>query len=191
MLIARNTLLALLFTACATTPPRPTTAPGETTAPWNANPAIAAPQVMLDEWNRAENKASCAPMTIADFDEQVRNATPRRANFSGGWGIAWDAPGLPGREPSGAHCATCGRGVFGISGAGVTVGEDEENIGFPHYFDYAGKNWAGYALEGGTGPNWLAQVRVDDQQCIYYVWSFLGREHVEHLLQNVRRVQMR
>jgi hypothetical protein len=189
MSIVRNALALLLFTACATTPPAAPTAPAEEpVAPWNANAPIAAPQVILDEWSKAENRQTCAPMTIAAFGDRARNAKPRRANFSGGWGVAWDAAGLPGRDPSGAHCETCGRGVFGIAGAGVTVGTDEDNVGFPYRIEYAGKNWAGYALEGGSGPNWLAQLRVDDQQCLYYVWSFLGREHVEELIRNVRRV---
>ncbi len=188
MVIARNTLLALLLTACSATAPSPSAEPP---APWNANAPVAAPRVVLDEWSRAENKASCAPMTIADPGDEMRNPTPRRANFSGGWGIAWDAPGLPGRDPSGAHCASCGRGVAGIAGAGITHGEDQFNGGFPHRIDYEGENWAGWALEGGTGPNWLAQFRVDDQQCVYYVWSFLGREHLESLLRNVRRVVVR
>ncbi|HYO77802.1 MAG TPA: hypothetical protein VE010_15180 [Thermoanaerobaculia bacterium] len=190
------TIALLLFTACATTPnapaPNPPTVAGTTTeamAPWNANPAIAAPPVVLTEWSKAENRATCAPMTFAAFGERASGGTPRRANFSGGWGVAWDVPGLPGRDATGRSCATCGRGVFGISGAGITVGEDEDAVGFPYRVDYAGKNWAGWALEGETGPNWLGQVRVDDQQCIYYVWSFLGREHVEELVRNVRRVR--
>ncbi len=192
MLTVRTALVLLFFTACATTPAKtPPPMPGPTTepmAPWNANAPVSAPQVILDEWAKAENRQTCAPMTIADFGDRARAAKPRRANFSGGWGVAWDLAGLPGRDSSGRHCDTCGRGAFGISGAGVTVGEDEGNIGFPYLHEYAGKNWAGYDLEGGTGPNYLAQVRVDDQQCVYYVWSFLGRDHVEHLIRNVRRV---
>jgi hypothetical protein len=179
--MSRIAAVLLLLTACATSTPGP---PVGKPAPWNANAHASAPQVLLDEWAKAENRATCAPLTLATIRE---NATPRRANFSGGWAVAWDVPGLPGREPSGHSCATCGRGVFGIAGAGVTVGEDVP--GFPHFEDYDGENWAGWALEGGTGPNWLAQLRVDDQQCLYYVWSFLGREHVEELVRSVRRAQ--
>lgn len=177
--MSRVAIVLLLLTACSTSKP-----PAGNAAPWNANPPATAPQVILDEWAKAENRATCAPLTLAGVRQ---DATPRRANFSGGWGIAWDVPGLPGREPSGHSCDTCGRGVFGIAGAGVTVGEDVP--GFPHFKDYDGENWAGWHLEGHTGPNWLAQVRVDDQQCLYYVWSFLGREHIEELIGNVRRVR--
>ncbi|HEY0142671.1 MAG TPA: hypothetical protein VGF48_17360 [Thermoanaerobaculia bacterium] len=190
----RSTLFVLaLLTACAPHSPAPDTsapdAPPPATpqiAPWNANPAVAAPPVLLTEWQKAENRASCAPMTFADYG----NATPRRANFSGGWGLAFDAPGQPGRDPSGASCATCGRGTFGIAGAGVEKGEDAENVYAGGMMIFAGKNRALYDLEGGTGPNWLAQIHVDDQRCIYYVWSFQGRAHVEQLIRNVRRVRM-
>ena len=140
--------------------------------------------MLLDEWAKAENRATCAPLTFATLRE---DGTVRRANFSGGWAVAWDIPGLPGREATGHHCATCGRGVFGIAGAGVTVGEDTP--GFPEFEQYEGENWAGWHLEGGSGPNWLAQVRVDDQQCLYYVWSFLGRDHVAELVRSIRRVR--
>lgn len=170
----------LLLTACATSTLSPA-APEP--APWNAQPAVAAPQVLLTEWQKAENRATCAPMTIINYG----NATPRRANFSGGWGVAFDMPGQPGREPSGHHCATCGRGTFGIAGAGIEKGSDSENITAAGVMQFAGANRAWYDLEGGTGPNWLGQFHVDDQRCVYYVWSFLGREHVEQLIRNVRR----
>lgn len=178
-------LFVFIVSACttATVPSALPLAP----APWEANTAVAAPQVLLDEWGRAENRESCAPMTIADPGPQARGGTARRANFSGGWGVAWDVPGLPGRAATGHPCETCGRGVYGIAGAGIVWGADEGNVGFPHRLDFAGGNWAGYALEGMTGPNWLAQVRVAGQPCVYYVWSFVGREHVEHLIRNVRR----
>lgn len=192
MVTARNALLALFFTACATAPATtPTThAPGATTeplAPWNAHAPAAAPRIILDQWSRADNRATCAPLTIADVGDRARGGTARRANFSGGWAVAWDVPGLPGRDASGYPCATCGRGAFGIAGAGVTVGPDYENAPSRHRLDYAGQNWVTYDLEGSTGPNWLAQIRVDDQQCVYQLWSFLGRDHLEHLIRNVRR----
>ena len=183
----RCALTALvLLTACATTPAPPAAPAAAEPAPWNAHAAIAAPPVVLAEWRKAENRATCAPMTLAD----TGSATPRRANFSGGWGVAFDAPGQPGRDPSGAPCAACGRGTFGIAGAGIEKGEDAENVYAAGMMIFAGTNRALYDLEGGSGPNWLAQIHVDDQRCIYYVWSFLGREHVEQLIRGVRRARM-
>jgi hypothetical protein len=182
--------LILFVLACSTAPPPASVpAPVGEKSPWSANEPASGPAVMFTEWRNAENRETCAPMTFGDPGERVRGGTARRANFSGGWAVAWDVAGLPGREPSGAYCDSCGRGVYGLAGAGVVWGRDEQNAGFPHRIDWAGGEWAGYGLEGGQGPNWLAQVRVKDQSCVYYVWSFLGRDHLEHLLRQVRRAR--
>lgn len=183
-------LLVFFLCACATTPPAHHGHDAAAPAPWNDNAPVAAPEVVIEEWQKAENRTICAPMTIADFGERARHATLRRANFGGGWGVAWDAAGLPGRDPSGAACATCGRGVFGIAGGGITWGESEGSAVFPHHIEWQDGNYATYGLEGRTGPNWLAQLRVADQRCVYYVWSFLGREHLEHLIGHVRRARI-
>jgi len=180
----RRAILTIAMLSACTTAPVTRPAPP---APWVANAPVPAPPVLIDEWRKAENRATCAPVTIADGGDRARGGTPRRANFSGGWAVAWDVPGLPGREPSGHECATCGRGVYGIAGAGVTWGSDWPNVGFEHRIDWADGHFAGYGLEGGSGPNWLAQIRIPDQTCVYYVWSFLGREHLEHLIGQVRR----
>ena len=180
-----------LLVACTTATPPAAPTPPEPVAPWNTHAPLArsaAPGVLLTEWERAENRTTCAPLALADTGARVANATPRRANFSGGWAVAWDAPGLPGRDPSGNACATCGRGAFGIAGTGSeATGGDSWNPGDGR--EYAGENRATYGPEGGSGPSWLANVTVDDQRCLYQVWSFLGRDHLEHLLANLRRVQ--
>ena len=48
---------------------------------------------------------------------------------------------------------------------------------------------ADYGPEGGTGPNQLAYVRIAGQQCLYNVWSRLGKEHLELLLRELRFVE--
>ncbi len=47
---------------------------------------------------------------------------------------------------------------------------------------------AGYGPEGGTGPSDLAYLRIQGQECLYNVWSRLGRAHLEHLLESLRFV---
>jgi hypothetical protein len=59
---------------------------------------------------------------------------------------------------------------------------------WPHRLVYADNSRVGYGLEGGTGPNWLAYVRIPGQACLYNVWSRRGREHLESLLANLRLV---
>lgn len=172
----------LLFAACASLPND-----GLERAPWDANPSISAPQVLLDEWSGATNRARCAPLAFADTGDAGRGGTPRRATFSGGWGVSWDVPGQPGRDTSGNPCATCGRGTFGIAGTGIDW--DAPSRVLTNRMEWSGGNLAAYGPEGGSGPSWLAQVRVADQQCMYNVWSYAGREHLEHLLRNIRRVR--
>src|SRR5690349_21836485 len=74
-------------------------------APWSAAPLAAAdvPAVYLQQWRKADNRATCA--LLAPVALQARDAKPRAANFSGGWAVAYDEPGL--------------RSAFGIAGAGV------------------------------------------------------------------------
>jgi hypothetical protein len=178
-------VLLLLLAACATVPPG--NVGSLERAPWDSNPSIVAPQVVLDEWRGATNRAGCAPLSFADAGESGLGGIPRRANFSGGWGVSWDVPGQPGRDASGAACASCGRGTFGIAGTGIDW--DAPSPVLANRMEWSGGNLAAYGPEGGSGPGWLAQVRVADQRCMYNVWSYAGREHLEHLLRNIRRVR--
>ncbi len=176
-------LLALaLSVGCASS-----TAPA--TPPWAGEEPLArgaVPAVLLEEWARAENRSTCAPLI---FDPAIvpNDATPRRANFSGGWAVAWDQPGAPGRDASGAECARCGRGVFGIAGTGGDVTDDLLQQ-WEHRKRWSDGSWAGWGPEGHQGPRWLAYVRVAGEGCLYNVWSSVSREHLEQLLASLRAV---
>lgn len=158
-------------------------------APWS-QPALRpdqVPAVLLSEWRQAENRATCAalaPQTLGDYQD----AQPRTAYFSGGWAIAYDNPGLPGRNPDGTFCPNCGRGAFGIAGTGVNV-EPQDIRRWPQQRVWADGSAAGYGPTGGEGPGHLAYVQVKGQRCLYNVWSFLGQEHLESLLNQLRLVQ--
>ncbi|HEY0591882.1 MAG TPA: hypothetical protein VGF40_08950 [Thermoanaerobaculia bacterium] len=176
-------LILAVATGCAS-------APSNTSPPWTTNAQIprgSAPPVLLEEWARADNRASCAPLT---FDPAVvpRDATPRRANFSGGWAVAWDQPGQPGRDASGAECARCGRGVFGIAGTGAEA-SDEDLAQWEHQQRWPDGSWAGWGPEGHQGPRWLAYVRVAGEGCLYNVWSSISRDHLESLIASLRSVE--
>lgn len=128
--------------------------------------------LVVAAWRRAENRKICAPLA---FDPAAvdRRARPRRAIFSGGWGVAWDLPGQ--------------RSAFGIAGTGV--GPDE-GPPWPFRMEWNDGSWAGYGLEGGSGPHHLAYLVVAGQGCLYNVWSALGREHLEQLLKHLRLVNV-
>ena len=176
--------IVLLLAGCASSSDVPRLDP----APWSAAPlqAAEAPDVLLTEWGKAENRATCAPLAFASLGEHS-DARPRRANFAGGWAVAWDKTGLPGTAPTGDDCQACGRGVFGIAGTGVDKGGS--TFQWPFRREWADGSVAGYGLEGGTGPKYLAYVEIEGQQCLYNVWSHLGKEHLEFLLTQLRKVE--
>ncbi|MGH9459344.1 MAG: hypothetical protein ACRD2J_17040 [Thermoanaerobaculia bacterium] len=166
-------LLAWFVAACASAP----TEPVAQTPPWERNPALQTtdvPEVLIREWTRAENRESCAPLAFADLGVGA-GATPRRANFSGGWAVAWDRPDL--------------RSAFGIAGTGVAPGPDMYRD-WENQRTWAGGAWAGWGLEGGTGPKYLAYIVVPGEECLYNVWSHVSVGHVERLIESLRRVNV-
>jgi hypothetical protein len=178
----------LLVSACASQPAP--TSPDEQLpdAPWSA-PALApasVPPVFLDVWRAAENRNRCALLVPTSLG-QGAGATSRKATFSGGWAVAFDKPGLPGTDSRGNPCATCGRSAFGIAGTG-TEHDSSTYDAWPHRVAWADGSSAGYGPEGGEGPRFLAYLRVEGQPCLYNVWSAVGKEHVETLLDGLRFV---
>lgn len=152
---------------------------------------LVAERLILAEWSKAENKAVCAPVSVTG--DGGRGGSPRRANFSGGWAVAFDLPGK--------------RSAYGIAGAGLIPADDDAEIAkrerlidqWPSFRDLPAlpqPAYAGYGVEGGTAwsdddpqalhSNALAYVRVGGQTCQYNVWSRLGRAHLETLLENLR-----
>lgn len=156
-------------------PPPPPAAPALDPAPWSAPPlsADSVPAVYKAEWQKAENRETCALLAPASLGDGA-GATPRRANFSGGWAVAYDQPGL--------------RSAFGVAGAGTSAADDSY-AGWPHGKEWADSSSAGWGPEGGTGPNQLAFLRVKGQGCLYNIWSRLGVEHLEFLLSQLRYVE--
>lgn len=142
--------------------------------------------MLLSQWRVAENRATCAPLT---FEGLPGAATPRAATFSGGWAMAWDQPGLPGRDGSGQACATCGRGAFGIAGTGVEAGGTTWD--WEHERSWSDGSTAAWGMEGGTGPGFLAYVTIPGERCLYNVWSRTSLAHLESLIESIRRVEGR
>lgn len=157
-------------------------------------PALAAPspqavanQLVYRQWAKAENRSQCAPIGVTPAIAD--GGTPRAAYFGGGWGVAFDRPGL--------------RSAFGVAGAGIT---DAGAWSHAERTRRLALQWplvkqlqfgkaravAGYGLQGGKpfpadnleGANekLIAYVYVEGQNCLYNVWSDLGRAHLETLL---------
>lgn len=163
----------LLLGACATTDEPASTFPR--TAPWRSAPLARAdvPAVYVQQWQKAENRATCALAAFRATGDEGAGATSRAANFSGGWAVAYDLPNL--------------RSAFGIAGAGVKA-DDPSYDKWPYVHEWGDGSKVEYGPEGGEGPNELAYLRIEGQDCLYNVWSRLGRKHLEELIREIRLV---
>jgi hypothetical protein len=163
-------------------------------APWSVAPVqqSAVPQHLIADWAGAENHTWCSVLFPGDLNQLADGATSRSAYFGGGWAVAWDLPEGPGRSANDGYCADCGRSAFGVAGAGMTGTVDDLAI-WPNQLAWEDGSRAGYGLEGleepGSGAPFLGYVIVDGQGCLYNVWSFLGENHLQQLLESLRFVE--
>lgn len=153
-------------------------------------PEIATILLTREEWKKAENRKDCAPLAFRQTGEN--QGQPRRANFSGGWAVAYDTPSV--------------RSAFGIGGPSIIpadapgVAEQRARLArqWPNFRELSQlpkPAFAGYGVEGaqdysdanpeGKGQNSVAYLRIGGQRCTYNVWSRLGRAHLEFLLENL------
>lgn len=159
-------------------------------------PLVHGEAVIRTEWRKADNRRVCAP--IGFTGAASGGGQPRRANFGGGWAVAFDRVGL--------------RSAFGVAGVGLLPGDDDP---FARQREKLARQWpytrdlpalgrgafAGYGIEGakplaledgdGRGLQLVAYVRMPGQRCLYNVWSKLGRRHLEGLLDALRPVSVR
>jgi hypothetical protein len=132
--------------------------------------------VYIDVWSSAANKSRCALLAPTQPVPESASATTRPATFSGGWAVAYDLPGE--------------RSAFGVAGSGSDPWSEDTYDAWPHKITYSDGSSAGYGLEGGTGPQWLAYVKVPGQRCLYNIWSKRGRSHLEQLIASLRFVEV-
>lgn len=170
--------LASVLAACAPASRPSTDAPAREAAPWSGAPLRASevPAVYATAWGAAANRDSCALLAPDSLPAAMRVATPRRATFSGGWGVAYDLPAT--------------RSAFGVAGAGTSAWAGDVYDAWPHRMEWADGSRAGYGPEGGAGPNWLAYLRIPGQRCLYNVWSREGKAPLEALLRSLRFVDV-
>ncbi len=167
-----------------TTTPTQTTVPSTTTtstesgassAPWDREKLTIADvsPVLIEEWRLSENQLWCSGLYPDGFD--TGEATIRRADFAGGWAMAWDLPDQ--------------RSAFGIAGTGSPAWE---GIGarMPMTVEY-GDQIVGYGGEGfdDAAQQRLAEFAIPGQLCGYQVWSRLGDEHLLELVDSLRLVE--
>ncbi len=168
--------IATASSAATTTLPPTTTVPTALgpVAPWDRERLAlsAVSPVLIDEWRRAENQLWCSGLYPDSLD--TGDATIRRAEFAGGWALAWDLPGL--------------RSAFGIAGTGSPAWEDI-GVRMPATVAY-GAQVVGYGGEGfdDTAQQRLAEFAIPGQLCGYQVWSKLGDAHLLEVIDSLRLV---
>lgn len=168
-------LLALFLTACATGSKNAGPFdPAKT--PWSQPPLARAkvPAIYITEWEKAENRATCALIAPRSLGDEGITGQPRRAEFSGGWAVAYDIPGT--------------RSAFGIAGTGSLASAPAYDR-WPYKHTWTDGSKVGYGPEAGLGPNQLAYLTIAGQDCSYNVWSRLGVHHLEELIRELRMVQ--
>lgn len=146
--------------------------------PWENAPVNrrSVPSVYVSEWKKAQNRDRCQPLVLLGAEREPGIKT-RRAEFSRGWAVAYDFPGQ--------------RSAFGIAGTGLDLNPNDSTYNFPNTIAWAGGSSVNYGLEGGTGPGYLAYLKVSGQSCLYNIWSKRGKVHLEQLISSLRRVRTR
>ena len=179
--------------ALAATEPTTTTEPAVPAMPWAVSslPQSAVPDVLVEQWIAADNRDWCSALFPAEPALLGRDAVIRRANFGGGWAVAWDLSSGPGRFATGEYCSDCGRGAYGIAGTGLQT-EGAEADRWPTTIDYDDGSKLGYGFEGAapadSGAPLVAYLLVQDEGCNYNIWSFLGEDHLLAMIEQLRRV---
>jgi predicted Ser/Thr protein kinase len=178
------------------TEPPPTTA--NRAAPWAGARLAAAdvPGITVSEWRASGLGPGCPAAGFTSTGSQVTGARPRRADFSEGqWATAWDKPGLPGSLASGYPCPDCGRSAFGV--AGIAEPEDPStDAGYEVRTRYADGSTAAYGPgtkldedDPAEPIEYQATVRLPGNRCQYTIWSYVGQDHLEALIDHLRLVR--
>ncbi len=163
-------------------------------------PASEATPVLAEQWQAADNSASCAALSP---EGGIAGATPRAANFAGGWAVAWDAPDGPGMNADGTFCENCGRSAVGVAGAGVPA-EESVITSWPNVVEFDDGSIVGYGIEGAAGselvvddpatgavdsPTQLAFLSVAGQDCLYNIWSRRSESELLDVIDRLRFVE--
>lgn len=154
--------------------------------PWSEAPLSrsALPEAAYLEWEgEAGAPAGCPLLFFADLGA-AEGASIRRAANEGEMLVAWDLPSGPGHEGSGEPCEDCGRGVIGLG----TFQNSIRGSGLPAAYEWVDGS-IGWTFAETYSYGVEATVKVADFDCSYWLWSHLGKEHLEYLMGQLRRVE--
>ena len=139
-------------------------------------------ELYLLEWEgEAGAPNSCPLLAFKNLGDVQIDGVVRRADSSGEMLLAWDRTFGPGHNGFSQPCQDCGRGVVGLGTFQFSQIFDRE---ITHEWSDGSK---AAAFESFYGTELHLQPAGFD--CIYWMWSHLGREHVDYLLTQLRRVE--
>jgi len=159
-------------------------------APWD-NEKLSSedvPDALLAAWRGAENREWCAPLTI----DGLEGADVRRTDYSGGWAVEFDEAGLPGVTSRGRACEACGRGAFGIAGTAMWADDEDPAEAEEHTFRDGSRLRFEPSIDEeapGQPKGHVASLKIEGQDCLYQVWSFVDDRHLQDLLGGLRFVE--
>ena len=128
----------------------------------------------LDEWQKAANRHTCAIIALPnDAVSQHKGAKAHRVDAAGGWAVAYDLPDLD--------------SAYGIPGMGMKADAASQ---WHNKLTWDDSSTAGFGLVNGDSPNYQANVHVAGQECDYNVWSAISEEHLEQMLNDLRKLDV-
>ena len=128
------------------------------------------------EWKKSEIGRKCPLLVLpSTANSHLIDRNVRRANFSGGWGVAYDLPDV--------------RSAYGVALSGISDPVGKGSI-WNDYHVYQDGTELTYGREGGD-PNgkWLAYLTLGDNYCFYNIWSTQGKSHLEQIISELRVVK--
>lgn len=148
------------------------------TAPWT-NLTIKDSQteaIYRKEWAKSKSKSLCPILALPrTAGAHISGHRVRRADFSSGWGVAYDLPDM--------------RSAYGVANTG-TIKSKDISFHWPYNMTYQDGSIAGYGHEGGNpSAQWLAYLVIPQNNCFYNVWSGVSKEHLEHVISDLRKVR--
>lgn len=187
-------------TTTTTGPPTTTSTVEDQTPPWAAAPLSAAQapataEAFAREGSPGEECPAIAPADLGEGAGATSRATDRGS--PGAWWVAYDLPGAPGEAEIQSPSADAGKETFSVSA--VTFPMDVGSVvdRFPNQVRWSDGSHGSYGVEGGgilptegeMEPAWLAYLKIGDSPCLYQVHTYLGQDHMEHLLSQLRFVE--
>ena len=147
-------------------------------------------------WGMDAAASSACPLLAPDDLGAGAGATARATTRGqpGAWWIAYDLPGAPGEVDIQSPAPGAGRETFFVSG---TAGARDVIGGWELTHEWTDGSRVGYGPLGrgevdpveGMEHSWLAYLQVAGSDCFYQVHSYLGADHLIHLLNHLRHVQ--